>query len=170
MNTEADRIVLMHPEPEHAAAIAQLVRASPPLDANSDYAYLLLCSHFRQTCTVALADGAVVGAATGYRRPDAEATLFIWQLAVAAAWRGRGLGRCLVARMLGRCPWAAILETTVTASNNASLAVFQGLARRMDAPLERLPAYASALFGDPTHQEELLLRIGPFTLTPESFR
>ncbi|MFB5598283.1 MAG: diaminobutyrate acetyltransferase, partial [Nitrosopumilaceae archaeon] len=41
--------------------IFELVKNSPPLDVNSEYAYLLLCHHFSDTCAVAKKDSKVIG-------------------------------------------------------------------------------------------------------------
>ena len=44
------------PGKRDAAGIWELVRESPPLDLNSFYSYLLLCTHYRDTCVVGKLD------------------------------------------------------------------------------------------------------------------
>ncbi|MDX5310866.1 MAG: GNAT family N-acetyltransferase, partial [Rhodococcus sp. (in: high G+C Gram-positive bacteria)] len=75
----------------------QIARDSKVLDVNSSYAYVLWCRDFAATSVVATAgDHEAVGFVSGYRRPEAPDTLFVWQVAVDQDQRGRGVaGRML---------------------------------------------------------------------------
>lgn len=140
----------------------RLAREAGELDLNSPYAYLLWCRDFSATSVVARRGAAIVGFVTGYRRPDAERTLFVWQVAVDPAYRGQRIG----ARMLDRVADAAgrlgcrYVEATVTPDNVASARMFASFARSREAPLTRSAGFESKLFPD-NHQPEDLIRIGP---------
>lgn len=135
---------------------------SKVLDANSSYAYLLWCRDFRSTSVVAETDGTVVGFVTGYLRPEAPDVLFIWQVAVDEAFRGRGIG----VKMLDRLVYdvaghgISVLETTVSPNNEASLAMFSSLARRHGAQMTREQLFTPTDFPD-GHESEDLYRISP---------
>jgi L-2,4-diaminobutyric acid acetyltransferase len=152
---------LRHPRADDAAAVWRLVRDTASLDLNSPYAYLLLCTHFRDGCVLAERDGRLLGAVLGYRLPGDEERYFVWQVAVAAEARGQGLARRLVGAALAAAEttprW---LEATVTPDNVASLALFRGLARRLDAPCRERAGFPAALFPE-THDDEQLVRVGP---------
>ncbi|HVS16383.1 MAG TPA: diaminobutyrate acetyltransferase [Thermoanaerobaculia bacterium] len=152
---------LRHPRAGDAAAVWRLVRDSAALDLNSPYAYLLLCTHFRQSCVLAERDERVLGAVLGYRPPGDIDRYFVWQVAVAAEARGEGLARRLVAAALAAAePAPRWLEATVTLDNAASLALFRGLARRLEAPFQDRAGFPGGLFPEP-HGDERLIRVGP---------
>lgn len=152
------------PETGDAMRMHALVDACASLDLNSPYAYLLLCTHFRNTCVVAEREGMLVGFLAGYRPPDACDTLFVWQVAVAGAARGLGLGSRLLDAVLAQpaCRDVAYVEASITPSNAASWALFRALARRRDAACHTRPLFTRQDFGALAHEEEQLLRIGPF--------
>ncbi len=141
-----------------------LVRACPPLDVNSTYAYLLLAEHFPDTCILAEDGGGLAGLVTGYRPPGRPDTLFVWQVAVAARARGLGLGCRMLRALLGRPELSRInyVETTVGPGNRASRRMFAGLARGLGASVVETALFDAGLFGAGDHDAEPLLRIGPF--------
>lgn len=153
------------PRPEDARDITELVRRVSKLDANSPYAYLLLCSHFADTGLVRREDGRLVAFVLGYRPPEQPDTYFLWQVGVDPACRGRGLAGRMVTRLLRRLEGRGVrfLEATVTPSNEASAALFRGVARRLEAPCEERTCFAKELFppGD-AHEDEILFRVGPW--------
>jgi L-2,4-diaminobutyric acid acetyltransferase len=146
-------------------AIHGLVAQCPPLDLNSLYAYLLLSEHHADTCVLA-EDGArnVVGFVSAYVPPRQPGVLFVWQVAVHPRARGCGLGGRMLRHLLGRADSGAVryIETTVGPGNAASRSVFAGLARRLHADCSETALFESELFGQAGHEEERLLRIGPF--------
>lgn len=162
--TETEKVVLRKPEQKDASAVWSLIQRCEPLDQNSCYAYVLLCTHFRETCVVAEMDGNVVGFVSGYIPPESPETLFIWQVAVDASARGLGLGRGMILDILLRdaCQDVTQLETTVGPSNEASRRMFQGVARRMSAEFSESPYISSDMLGDDEHEDENLITIGPF--------
>lgn len=138
-----------------------MAHESNVLDVNSPYSYTLWCRDFAATSIVARDGGRPCGFVTGYLRPDAPGTLFVWQVAVDAAQRGRGLARLmldgLTERLVAR--GADTLEATVTVSNSASDALFSSFARDRGARIVRTPLFGSELLDG--HEPEVLFRIGP---------
>ncbi|KAG0751096.1 hypothetical protein G6F22_022143 [Rhizopus arrhizus] len=56
------------------------------------------------------------------------------------------------------------LETTVGPDNQASRRSFTGLAGELGAHVSEQPFFDRQLFGGADHDDEMLLRIGPFAL------
>lgn len=77
-----DNIKIRQPTHLDGVSINRLVEQCPPLDKNSLYCNLLVCTHFSNTSAVAEVDGKLVGFVSGYFIPNEEKTLFIWQVAV----------------------------------------------------------------------------------------
>lgn len=152
------------PSKTDAAAIHRLVSECPPLDLNSVYTYLLLSEHFSQTCILAGRGDSLDGFVSGYVPPERPGTLFVWQVAVHERARGHGLARFMLGQLLQRPGLDAIqyIETTVGPDNAASRGLFAGLARQLSAPIHEEPCFQPALFGAESHEDEPLLRIGPF--------
>ncbi|MGH3715588.1 MAG: diaminobutyrate acetyltransferase [Micromonosporaceae bacterium] len=158
------------PKPDDGAELWRMARDSQTLDLNSPYMYLLGASHFAETSVIARVAGRPVGFVWGYRRPDAPDTLFVWQVAVDPAYRGRRLAHGMLAALVDRLE-PRYLEATVTPDNLASAALFTGFAQQAGAPLDttqvlfdasHFPAGATHQLGA-THQPEVLFRIGPLT-------
>lgn len=153
---------LESPQLDDGHRLWQVARESKELDLNSPYSYLLWCRDFSDTTVVARGDDGVRGFVTGYVRPEAHDTFFVWQVAVSPRHRGRGLAR----RMLDHigdglaARGCRYLEATVTPSNTASARLFASFAEGRGAPLARQPLFDAALFPD-GHEPEVLVRIGP---------
>jgi len=148
---------------EDAPAIWRLVQDSGVLDVNSSYAYLLWCRHFGETSIVAELEGRLAGFIAGFRPPQRPEVIFVWQVGVAEAARGRGLGKRLLKGLI-ELPGArdcTHLETTVTPSNEASRALFRAFARDVGAECDVRPEFPEAMFPDEGHEAEDLFRIGP---------
>jgi L-2,4-diaminobutyric acid acetyltransferase len=151
------------------AAIHRLISECPPLDLNSVYAYLLLCEHFRDTCVVAESGGGSIdGFVSAYIPPSAPHLLFVWQVAVHDRARGQRLARAMLHHLLRRPGLAHVrhLETTVGPDNQPSRRTFGGLASDLGAHLAEQPFFNRQLFGHADHDDEMLLKIGPFASTP----
>nr|WP_216819626.1 diaminobutyrate acetyltransferase [Paenalcaligenes hominis] len=165
-NTESsdeDPLRFHQPTINDGAAIYELVQACPPLDLNSNYVYLLLSTHFAQTCIVAYDADQLVGFISAYRHPQKKQTLFIWQVAVHATMRGRGVAQKMLDVLLDREGLEDIkfIETTVDPDNSSSRRLFEKLAQRHQAQLTELEFLIAEHFVKP--QVEPLLRIGPLT-------
>lgn len=155
---------IRRPCAEDGVFVNDLISRCPPLDENSIYCNLLQCSHFSGTCALAERDNEIIGFVSGYIPPGQPDTLFIWQVAIAEAGRGQGLAKALIRDILERpeCRTVRYLDTTITDDNRASWAMFEGLARALDADSERSVMFDETRHFKGKHATESLLRIGPF--------
>ncbi|MGK5556165.1 diaminobutyrate acetyltransferase [Actinomadura kijaniata] len=155
-------VLLREPSLADGPELWRMARDSKVLDVNSPYSYTLWCRDFADTSVVADDGGRPRGFVTGYRRPDAPDTLFIWQVAVDASHRGRGLARRMLDELAARTGGQGIrwVEATVTPDNAPSAAMFASFARDHGCGLTRTRLFGREhLAGD--HEPELLFRIGP---------
>jgi len=158
-------VAFRNPVVGDGAALWRLARDTGALDLNSAYYYLAFCARFARSSIVAKEDGRLLGFVTGLLDPD-DTTLFVWQVGVDAAARGRRIASGMLDALLESeaCRRVRRLETTVTPSNQASLALFRALARRWGADIEESVFLRSDDFpyseGE-NHEEEWLLSIGP---------
>lgn len=152
---------LRKPVAKDGAEIWKLVRACRPLDENSMYCNLLQCDHFTDTCVVAELSGEVVGWVSAYVMPNEPDTLFVWQVAVSDAARGRGLGALMLQSILNRpqCEDVTRVQTTITADNEASWALFRKFARSRGAEMDVEAYYTQALHFQERHKTEHLVTI-----------
>ncbi|OZI73985.1 diaminobutyrate acetyltransferase [Bordetella genomosp. 12] len=147
------------------SAIHRLVADCPPLDLNSLYAYLLLCEHHSATCVLAeSAGGSIDGFISAYQPPTRPDVLFVWQVAVHERARGQKLARAMLNALLRRDALSQVrhLETTVGPDNHASRRTFAGLAAELGAHISEQPYFDRQTFGGADHDDEMLLKIGPF--------
>ncbi len=144
-------------------AVNQLVSSIPELDSNSTYCNLLQCSHFSATSAIACDASQVVGFVSGYRLPENPEVLFIWQVAVSPLARGKKLASRMIQHLLERPQNQDIrlLETTITADNDASWALFNSIARHYVCAGERSVLFDQDRHFAGLHDSELLFRIGP---------
>lgn len=158
------------PTPADGAALWRLAQGSGVLDVNSPYYYLAFCARFGGSSIVAEEDGRVVGFVTGLLHPD-PGTLFVWQVGVDASVRGRGIASAMLDSLLCSEPCRGVrrLDTTVTPGNDASLALFRGLARRWGAEVAESVFLRSEDFpAEARHDPELLLSIAPLERRAEA--
>jgi len=157
-------IVFRRPTVDDGEAIWRLVRATGTLAENSPYSYLMFCRSFADTCIVAEAKDQLAGAVMAYTPPQTPDVLFVWQIGVHPAYRGRGLGSRMLDELLDRpaCAWITRVEATVTPSNEASMALFNRLAEHLKAPIVQQVAFPETAFPEgEAHETEMLIRIGP---------
>lgn len=156
-------IQIRQPQPEDGAALWQLVKDAGTLEVNSPYMYVLFAAHFSDTCLIAEEGDQALGLIIGYRPPRTPEVVFVWQVAVAATARGRGLGHRLLRRLADTTSEQGVrfLEASVTPSNAASRALFRSLARELDTECRVEPFMSNSLFPQ-AHEAEELFRIGPF--------
>jgi len=159
------------PNGELGSQVTDLVKRCPPLDTNSIYCNLLQCEHFSATsCAVLTSDKELVGFVSGYLKPSKlvehhSDTLFIWQVAVDSSQRGKSLGMQMMLHILSRatCRQVKYLETTVTQSNAASIAMFSKLAQSLGTPeIKKSILFDKQKHFLGLHDSEELFRIGPF--------
>lgn len=156
---------LLRPSFDDGYAVNQLISRCAPLDTNSVYCNLLQAGHFSGTSVLAKSDNEqAVGFVSGYMKPEDASTLFIWQVAVDESARGQGLAIRLLKSLLERPSLEGVLniETTITADNQASWALFRKLADKLGASLSETVLLEKEKHFRGEHDSEYLVRIGPF--------
>ena len=152
------------PTKKDGAAVWQLIKDMKVLDLNSSYSYLMWCEIFSDTSIVAEREGNTVGFISGFINPNSPDTLFIWQVAVNASERGRGLATKMLRQLLKRTSeQVEYVEATVSPSNKPSQSLFKGLAKKLDTNCDISDYFTSEDFpgeGE-EHEDELLFKIGP---------
>lgn len=157
------------PDKKDGGKVWELIRSAGTLDLNSAYCYIMLCDYFRDTCLVAEQDGKLAGFVSAFRPPGREDTLFVWQIAVASEYRGRGIGKALLDELLAQCGDRPVhyVEATISPSNQASRQLFGSFARRHASACIVEAGYPAEFFpGGGSHEEESLYRIGPLQNKP----
>ncbi|MQY02202.1 diaminobutyrate acetyltransferase [Actinomadura macrotermitis] len=152
---------LQEPTVDDGPELWRIARDSKVLDVNSTYSYTLWCRDFAGTSVVAKDAGTACGFVTGYVRPAAPDTFFVWQVAVDRDHRGQGLARRMLDHLAGRMAARGhrFVEATVTPANTASTAMFESFARDHGCALTRRPLFGPEHLGG--HDPEVLFRIGP---------
>ena len=171
---QTSAIVLRQPTADDAAALHQLIADCPPLDPNSLYCNLLHCTHFSGTSVAAVrcdiqGRERLVGFISAYIPPQQSDTLFVWQVAVAEEARGEGLARRMLDSLLTRpaCGNVRYVDTTITPGNQASWAMFESWARHHGAPTSNQVHFERERHFAGRHDDEHLMRIGPFEIAAE---
>ncbi len=160
-NTQ-EEILIRKPRANDGYDIHQLIANSPPLDLNSIYSYYLLSDHFSDSCVVAESQGKVVGFLSAYRIPQRPKTLFVWQVVVNRALRGKRIAWRMLEELLGRYSGDELsqVEATVNPSNAPSRGLFERLAAEQGTTLEEQIFLDAAAFGSGgEHESEILLRV-----------
>ncbi|MCX6472049.1 MULTISPECIES: diaminobutyrate acetyltransferase [Rhodococcus] len=159
--TAPDAVLFRSPQIDDGVRLWEIARDSKVLDLNSSYAYLLWCRDFSATSIVAEVDGRVVGFVSGYTRPSAQETLFVWQVAVDEDQRGKAIAARMLSDLMDRTAPLGVthLETTISPDNEASIALFTALARRREVPIARQTLFSPNDFPD-GHEAEDLYTIG----------
>jgi len=161
--SKSDPFLLRTPETADGRAMHAIARRSEALEENTLYAYLLLATHFRDTCLVAEMDGEVVGYVAAYRPPTTPEAVFVWQVGVDAKARRRGLAKRMLIELfrIPGCRDATHLESTVTPSNAASRGLFESAAEALGAKHEWSEGFTTGDFGGEAHEPEDRFRAGP---------
>jgi len=160
-NSAAD-IIFRPATPVDGSDMWKFVQEAGVLELNPSYAYILMCQHFGDTCLVAERDGKMVGFVLAYIPPRQADTVFVWQVGVSKAVRGKGVGIRLLHQLLALdgCRNVRYLEASVTPSNKPSQNLFRAFARKSGTTCRKLPFFPSEFFPEP-HESEHLYRIGP---------
>lgn len=160
------------PELKDSPAVYDLADHCKPLDLNSRYAYMLVCTHFKDTSIVYETRGEIKGFISGYTDPTATSTLFIWQVAVHSSSRGKGVALQMLNNLLARenLDHIKYIETTISPSNKASKTLFHRFASDLQAKISVEPYFSKDLFGKDAHEDEELYRIGPFNNKKENYK
>ena len=160
---EAGRLSFRDPVANDGPAVHALIERCKPLDLNSRYCYLILCEHFPSTSVVVEEAGAVVAFISAYIPPERRDTLFVWQVAVDARLRGKGVARKMLRHLLSRpnLKRASYVEATVNPSNEASRSLFKALSRECSCTMSEQLLFPARMFGNEGHEQENLIRVGP---------
>ena len=159
-----ETVICRQPQVSDGAKIWELIVQCKPLDENSAYLYLLLCRHFADTCLVAEIDKKIVGFVSGYVPADEPDAIFIWQIAIDPNYRGQGMGKHLLNRLLQQkaCINKQKMLTTISPSNKASQRLFQSLAEDIRADITTQPFFSANDFPKSgAHEEEVLYCLTP---------
>lgn len=164
MEEQKEKLTFRMPSEEDGKDVWQLIKETGVLDLNSSYSYLMWSKFFDETSVVVEADGQIVGFISGFIQPKSPETLFVWQVAVDASQRGKGLASRMLQAILHRhtCRNIRCLEATVSPSNKASQALFRKLARDFRTDCNVSEFFTENQFPGEGHEAELLFSIGPF--------
>lgn len=155
---------LRHPTVADGVKVWELVRDCGVLDANSCYAYLLICRDFAATSLVATSkdrDDRVLAFVAGYRPPERPESLFVWQIGVSPAARKQGVAKRLLRGLLASEAGQEVeyLEATIAPSNSASRRLFHSIAAELGRDLVVTEGFTEAHFGGTGHEPEETVRI-----------
>lgn len=150
-------------QPTDGGKMWEVIDAIGTLERNTTYAYVLLANHFGQTCLIAEDGDTMAGFIAGYRPPTDYEAVFVWQIGVHPDYRGQGLGTRMLNALveLPGCEGVRFLSATVAPSNEASVRLFTGFARKRDVPCEVTSGFQPEYFLPVEHEAEELYRIGP---------
>jgi L-2,4-diaminobutyric acid acetyltransferase len=152
---------LRNPILDDGAGLWNLAKESSTLDLNSPYAYLMWCDKFAKTSLVAEIGGEPAAFLMGFHPPGQDDVLFVWQVAVAEKYRGRGLASLMLDKLIESTESIKAVEATVTSSNVASSKLFNSLAARHDCACSQREFLSADHFPGPGHESETLFHIGP---------
>lgn len=132
---------------------------------NSAYCNLLQCTHFADTCVAAEEAGRLTGWLSAHRPPSAPEEIFVWQVAVHPEKRGAGLAARMLHHLLQRpaVQSARWLTATITESNTASWALFDGFAGKRSLGVSRSPLFYRDRHFAGAHNTEWQVRVGPLS-------
>lgn len=158
-NPAPDAVSFRSPQIADGVRLWEIAKNTEVLDLNSSYAYLLWCRDFSRTSIVSVVDDQVVGFVTGYIRLDAPHTVMVWQVAVDADQRGKGLAGRMLTGLFDRLAPEGVthLETTISPDNEASIALFTALARRRNTTIARQDLFLPEDFPDGHEAEDLYI-------------
>lgn len=158
------KIIIKNPVKSDAKKIYSLAKKTKILDVNSEYLYLLQTTHFKYTCCVAQIDNEVLGFVSGYIHPQHDDVLFIWQVGVDDALRGKNIAGQMISYLLKTNFLREIkyIHTTISPSNLASQRVFQKFAKKFNTTIKEEPMFEVKDFHN-AHENEVLYTVGPLS-------
>lgn len=153
-------ILFSKPLKENAKDIYNLIKRGGVLDLNSEYLYLLQCTHFSETCSVATFNDEIIGFVSGYLLPNKSDTLFIWQVAVDERFRGQNIAFKTIMNIFNSNENIKYILSTVSPSNKSSQRVFEKLANHFNTKIENETTFSLEDFLN-SHEIEVQYLIGP---------
>lgn len=156
-------VSMRRPNEEDGVLLHRMVDECGVLELNTCYAYALMAADFADTCVIAEVDGDPAGFVVGYRPPQRPEALFVWQVGVLPAGRGRGLAKRMIGHLAASLADDGVthVEATVATDNEPSDRLFRGLARDAGADITVGGGFSGAALGGDGHPDEPRYRIGP---------
>lgn len=155
--TKRTTITIEEPTLQDGKKVAQLLSQIPELDRNSEYLYLLLCTHFSDTCQVARDGDKVVGVVTAYSHPQNPEVLFVWQIGVHPHYAKQGIGWRLITQLIDRLlQKVTVIQATISPSNTPSRKLFQKVADYYESECQWSTFFETQHFTNAHEDEELL--------------
>ena len=117
-------ITLRNAAGSDAGLLRHMARSCPPLDLHTSYTYWVAAEYFGSGSYILEDDGICAGYIMTVQTPE---TIFVWQIGILPEYRGRGLSRRLIDRVLDdaaasgrqegsslsrRTPWSLKTRTT----------------------------------------------------------
>ena len=111
--------------------IRKFVKRSRPLDLHTVFAYWILFKYFDDTCFVLEEEGRIIGFVSGVISSKQPEILYLWQIGIDPAYRGRRHAETLIKRVveIARAKGCRCLQVTIAPDNESSYKVFSRFAR-----------------------------------------
>ncbi|OCM00355.1 L-2,4-diaminobutyric acid acetyltransferase [Aliarcobacter thereius] len=150
-------ITLKKPDKSNSKEIFKIIKESRTLDLNSEYLYLLLSTHFQDSCSLAFIKDELASLVLAYYLPNESKTLFIWQIATKKEFRGNNLTLKLLEDIVSRKEINKLI-TTVNPNNIASSKIFEKFAKNNNSELTKSILFSKDDFLN-SHEDEVLFTI-----------
>ncbi len=127
-------ITLRNAAGSDAGLLRHMARSCPPLDLHTSYTYWVAAEYFGSGSYILEDDGICAGYIMTVQTPE---TIFVWQIGILPEYRGRGLSRRLIDRVLDDAAASGRgVEVTIAKNNAASFAAFTSAAGARGLVLE----------------------------------
>ncbi|OCL97232.1 diaminobutyrate acetyltransferase [Arcobacter porcinus] len=152
-----ENTTLKKPDKSNSKEIFKIIKESKTLDLNSEYLYLLLSTHFKDSCSLAFINGELASLVLAYYLPNETKTLFIWQIATKEKFRGKNLTLKILEDIVSRKEINKLI-TTVSPDNIASRKIFEKFARNNNSEIKKSILFSKDDFIN-SHEDEVLFTI-----------
>ncbi|MBE1282839.1 MAG: GNAT family N-acetyltransferase [Rhodobacteraceae bacterium] len=147
---------LRAPQPEDGERVALLAKDDRKQAFGELLGELSDFEQFMNTSIVAEVDGEVVGAVLAYVPPYAPNTLNILQVVIHENEENKGLGSLMLGQLMRRkvCAEITQVETTISACDDVTWALFRRFARWQRSRMEITPFFTQALQPRRRHEND----------------
>ncbi|TQV82391.1 GNAT family N-acetyltransferase [Exilibacterium tricleocarpae] len=114
--------------PIDSNSIFCIVKKLSSLEINSFYHYLIFCSYFKKTSSVAILDKKIVGFCLGFSHEKNNKVLFIWQVGVLPNYQNYGFAKTLISYLID-VNKAGAIQATIDKNNAVSEKLFQSISK-----------------------------------------
>jgi len=125
-----DEFMIRPVQESDAALLRHLAKSCPPLDVHTPYTYWVIAALYGEYCFLAYEKGgSPIGYVTCVKTDD---SLFIWQIGILEAYRGRGLSRLLLDKVFKKAESERerpTLGVTIAKDNQNSYYAFHNYCR-----------------------------------------